>query len=217
MIHINLIPVEQGRRQKKKGLFHAGFMLPREVIIGLIGGFLVLLAVGHIVLQVVIMTNYVQLKHQEEQWRRILPEKKGVDKVVKDLQARQTRYKALKDIRDCADISWAGKLNSLSNALPRGIWLSDIVFEDSTLFVRGSSVSKHNVEKINIYNYVKKLKEDGVLMEGVSSIEVESVKSRLVQETPVADFVIRMALESDTAQDKKSTGKKTGKRSAKKS
>lgn len=194
MIDINLIPAEKGRRQKKTGLFHAGFMLPREVIIGLIGGFLVLLALGHVVLQVTIVAKYIQLKHQQDRWQKIMPAKQEVDRVMKDLQNRQVRYKTVRGITGPESISWAAKLGALSLHLSKEIWLNDLVFESGNLTIKGSSVSKHNLEKISIYNYVKRLKQDELFMEGVVSVEVESVTSRMIGATPVADFVIRVIL-----------------------
>lgn len=201
MIDINLIPVDKGRRRKKGGFLHAGFMLPREVIVGLIGGFLVLLALGHILLQVAVMIQYVELKQQKEQWKKILPAKKEVDKIMKDLQTRQLRYKAIMDIRGSSDISWAGKLNALSLELPRGVWLRGVLFEEGSLLIRGSSFSKQEMEKINIYSYVKRLKENKTLMDGVISIEVELIESRQIAGTPISDFVIRMIFERDAVDE----------------
>jgi len=200
MIDINLVPADKGRRQKKTGFFHAGFMLPREVIIGLIGGFLVLLALGHVVLQVTIVGRYIQLKHQQDQWQKVMPAKQEVDRVMKDLQIRQVRYKAVRGITGSMDMPWAAKLSALSLHLPKEIWLSDIILESGNLTITGSSVSKHNLEKISVYNYVKRLKQDGLFMEGVVSVEVESVKSRLIGGTPVADFVIRVMLSQNESE-----------------
>ena len=55
MIDINLIPQILKRRQKSGFFLPGGFVLPREVIIGLIGGFTVLLVVTHILLQLTII------------------------------------------------------------------------------------------------------------------------------------------------------------------
>ena len=55
MININLLPEKMQRRKSRKGLLPGGLVLPREIVIGLIGGFLVFLAVWHVLLQVVIM------------------------------------------------------------------------------------------------------------------------------------------------------------------
>ena len=195
MIEINLISDEKKRRKKGRGLLPAGFVLPREVVIGLIGGFLVFLALWHILLQAVIMVKYIQLKGQQVRWERFLPEKKQVDEVIKNLRDRQAKIKVIEDIRGNTDFSWAKKLNAVSNNIPRGVWLRQWAFEEGGLLIKGSCVSKNKVEMINVHGFVKKMKEDNAFMEGVSTIELESIKNRQVGETTVADFAVRAVVE----------------------
>jgi len=194
MININLIPEGPGRRRQGHRFLPAGFVLPREVIIGLIGGFLVLLALWHILLQVVIMAKYVHLKAQQGRWENVLPEKKKVDVVIGELRDRQARIKTLENMRG-GGLVWAPKLQKISEHLPRGVWLSQFSLENGIVFISGSSVSKHKVEMINVHNFIKQLKEDPAFMKGIVTVELESIKSRQIGEASVADFVIRAALE----------------------
>lgn len=178
-----------------------GFVLPREVIIGLIGGFIVILAATHILCQVVIMVKFFHLKSQQSHWARILPEKKEVDDVMKELRSRQMRLKTIDSVSDSSGISWAEKLNALSNSLLRGIWLRSIEVGETGVLIYGSSVSKHKLEMITIHNFVKKIKENDMLTKGVVLVELDSIKSRRVGELSVADFVIRIQLEQEEVKE----------------
>jgi Tfp pilus assembly protein PilN len=195
MININLLPDEKRRRRKHGGILPAGFVLPREAIIGLIGGFLVLLALCHFVLEVIILVKYVQLKGQQSRWEKVLPEKKEVDDVIKELRDRQARIKIIENVKGSMDVMWAQKLQTISEDLFRGVWLRHLSLEEGVLLLNGSSVSKHKVEMINVHNFLKKLKEDPVFMKGVATVELESIKSRQIGEASVADFIVRVVLE----------------------
>ena len=194
MITINLVPEDKRRKQKRGGFLPTGFVLPREVIIGLIGGFLVLLALWHILLQGVIMVKYVQLKSLQGQWEKVLPEKKHVDAVIKELRERQARIKTIETVKADQNLAWAKKLQAISENLPRGIWLRRVSLENKDLFIAGSSVSKHKVEMITVHAFVKQLRESPVFMEGITVVELESIKSRPVGDISVADFVIRVVI-----------------------
>ena len=53
---------------------------------------------------------------------------------------------------------------------------------------------------ITIHNFVKKLKENDMLTNGVELVELDSIKSRRVGGSSVADFAIRMQLEYEETQ-----------------
>jgi len=196
MININLLPEKMQRRKSRKGLLPGGLVLPREIVIGLIGGFLVFLAVWHVLLQVVIMGRCIQLRAMESRWKKVMPQKMEVDAVVKELRGLQSRLKAIKSLKGPNEISWSRKLKTLSDDVSYGVWLRQLALEDNTLLINGSSASKHKVEMINVHNFVKALKNDAVFMAGVASMELESIKSRQVGEASVADFVVRVVLET---------------------
>lgn len=207
MISINLIPEDKQKRRRRGGILPVGFVLPREVIIGLIGGFIVLLLATHILFQAIILVKFVDLKSKQAYWNKILPEKTKVDDVMAQLRSRNLRIKTINDIRSSSGISWARKLNAISDAMLRGIWLRSIEKEGATILIEGSSVSKHKVEMITVHNFVKNLKENEMLMRGVSLVELDSIKTRKVGDTSVADFMVRIELEKkeekSEADDKK--------------
>ncbi|MEW5895481.1 MAG: PilN domain-containing protein [Candidatus Omnitrophota bacterium] len=202
MIDVNLMPGDKRKRRNRNGLLPSGFVLPREVIIGLIGGFLVVLSLWHILLQVIVISRYVQLKGLEGRWEKLLPEKTEVDALIKELTQRQARIKTINQVRGDQGISWAQKLQAISMELPRGVWLRNLLFDEGTLLINGSSVSKHKVEMINVHTFVSKLKEDAGFMKGVQAVELESIKNREVAQVTVADFIIRVVFEEDKINEK---------------
>jgi len=194
MITINLVPDDKRRKNRRGGFLPAGFVLPREVIFGLIGGFLVLLVLWHVFLQGIIMVKYIQLKSLQGRWGKVLPEKTEVDGVIKDLREKQARVKTIESLKSDQNILWAEILQAISENLPRGVWLRRFVFEKQELLIHGSSVSKHKVEMITVHGFVKQLKESLVFIKAFSAVELESIKSRQVGDISVADFVIRMTI-----------------------
>ncbi len=192
-----------------------GFLLPREVIIGLIGGFFVLLISLNIFLQALIVVKWISLSGLKQTWERVLPEKENLNQIEQDLRKRQSRIASIQKILGQHDIRWSKKLNIMSDELPRGVWFNRILFEDNFFLIQGSAVSKQKMEKINVTKFLTKLKETEFFVSDFKDIDIESIRSREISGTPISDFVIRADMEVKketpevpTATGKKATGKK---------
>jgi len=191
MIEINLAPESLRKKKRKTGFALArGFQVPREAIIGLVGGLLVLLIITHVVLQLYITSKYFKLKQHQQQWEQISAAKSNVDRLLMEMRRLQGNLTAMDKIRGKEWFSWARKLNELSDNLPRGVWLQKLTFEGQDLLIQGSAVSKNNTEIISIHNFTENLGKDESFMEGFNDLETGLIKSRNVQTTPVADFTV---------------------------
>jgi Tfp pilus assembly protein PilN len=199
MIEINLVPEQFRKKKKSANIFGTGqaMALPKEVMIGIVSGLSLLLIMVHILLQFIIIIKFVQLKKYRNTSSRMSSEKTNVDRVVQELKNLQDKFKSVEQIAGGKDVSWSKKLNQLSDHLPRGVWLNRMTLDGSTLLIQGSAVSKDKTEMINVHNFTNNLKADGDFMASFNDLELGLIKSRMIGQTPVADFTIRADLKDD--------------------
>ena len=194
MIKINLVP--EALRRKKKSIVSVNMRsIPRELVVGFIGGFVVLLFFVHVFLQLFIFFRFAEHARHKKQWERLLPDKEKTDKVINEMRSLQSKINAVDKITAGKRILWAQKLNEISDSLPRGVWLNTISVEDNMFLLDGSAVSKSHDEMINISNFASSLKNKKPFMTGLQNLEVGSIQRRLVKVTEVIDFVITIKLQ----------------------
>lgn len=195
MIEINLVPQQSGKRWKPRSPEGQGVFLPKETLIGLGGGFLVLLLLGHGFLQWGVADRIAKYKEYERQWEEISSAKANVDQIIGEAKYLRGKVKSLEDVLGGETISWPRKLNEISDHLPRGVWLSRITLSaDNALLIKGSAVSKDRTEMINVHNFTSNLKNFKSFADRFSNIELELIKSRKIAATQIADFTIRADL-----------------------
>ena len=194
MIEINLVPEHLRKKRKSQGLTGGDVKLPKETLIGLGGGVVALLLVLHILFQVFITTRFVQHRNYKSELDKIMPEKIKVDKILQELKALQAKAKNMDKITEGSNIVWSEKMQGISDNLTRGAWLNRITLENNALFIHGSSVSKDKAEMINVHKFTSSLKESEDFMKDFSNIELELIKSRKINVTQTADFIIKADL-----------------------
>ena len=190
MIDINLIPPHLRKKEKSRLLGKVN--IPLEVIIGCGGGLLVLLGIVHVLLLFVNIGKLAQHKTLQKQWETMRPGKENVDSVVNEMRVFQGKYKAIEDITGKSGLSWAQKLNILSDNLPRGVWLKKIALNEEILFIEGSAISKEITEIISIHHLTSNLKADDHFLEYFTDFELGSIQRRKIKNVEIADFVITM-------------------------
>lgn len=195
MININLVP-ENLRKRRKTPLFSVNALnLPKEAIVGMLGGLLVLLFAIHFLLQMVIFTRFIQHARAKKQWERILPEKQKVDVVINELRSLQNKLSSIDKITNEKKILWAQKLNALSDVVPRGIWFNKLTLDDRLLIIDGSAVSKTRDEMVSVGNFTSSLKADTNFMAGLNNLELGSIQRRQLKALDLVDFVITAKLQ----------------------
>jgi len=193
-VHINLVP-ESSRKKRTIGVLPIkSLQLPREVVIGLVGGLVAMLVAVHLVLQFFIVLRFVQLHQSTGTLKRISGQKTEVDSVLQHLRKLQNNLKTIDGISKNRKIYWAPKLNALSDVLARGIWLEQISLDKKKLIMKGSAVSKSGAEMIEVNNFVSKLKNDKIFSGDFSRLEQGSIKARKISNTTIADFTITAQL-----------------------
>jgi len=191
MIDINLVP-EQLRKRRKNELLSGGLLnIPKEVMVGIGGGIIVLLLAVDVLFFMAKIVKFAQYRHAKSKWEAILPDKTNTDAIKKELQDVQKEVKSMKDLMEGHNAVWSQKLNVISNSLPKGIWLRKVTLNDKQFFIEGTTVSKEQNEMSNVGTFVSSLKRDEEFMKNFDSVEVDYIQRRKNSETlEVADFTI---------------------------
>jgi Tfp pilus assembly protein PilN len=193
MIEINLVP-EHLRKKRKPRLRGPSQGLPRETVIAIIVGVVILVVCAHIFLQVLIAVRFMEYKKYAQEKESIVEQKTNVDRIVHELRRAQGNLKAIEKVIGDRWILWSQKLNSVSDNIPRGVWLTKITLEKDILRLEGSAVSKDKTEMINVHSLTSNLKNHNDFAGHFRSIELGLIKTRKIIGTVVADFTITATL-----------------------
>ena len=192
MIDINLVPPHL-RKHRKSRVFGT-INIPLEIIIGCGGGLLFLLGMIHVMLLLVNVGKLAHHKSLERQWESMRSDRENVDSVVSKMRTFQGKYTALEDISKKAELSWAHKLNLLSDYLPRGMWFKKISLNNEMLFIEGSAISQNANEIASVSRLISELKGSDDFMADFTELELGSIQRRRIKNVEIADFVITMKL-----------------------
>ncbi len=194
MIVINLVP-EHLRKKSAGGLLSSiGLDIPREVVLGIGGAFIVLLVAAHVSLLAVQSAQGMRLGLVKVRWERLLPDRNRIDVLGTELMGLRKKVTTIIDITSHGTGPWSRKMNVLSDALPKGVWLRKIGLDSGILTLEGSAFSKTQSEIVTLGNFVANLKKEGAFADDFSSIEVQSIQRGKRGPTEVADFVITAKL-----------------------
>ena len=200
MININLVPDELKKKKKDQFLLLAFKDIPLEVSVGIAGGFLALLLAVNILLQVITFLGAANYKRLELSWQGMGSEKVQVEKIMKDLDVLRKKIAVIENIKNGMRISWAQKLNSISDTILPGVWLNHLALDKDKLLIEGNSVSKKgdHLSGINRFNNV--LKNDQNFMKGIGNIEVSSIERKKMNDAGLASFSITATLDKNYEQ-----------------
>jgi Tfp pilus assembly protein PilN len=189
MIQINLVPV--ALRKKKGTQFLAGNLkIPMEVLVGTALGLVMLLVCAHVLLIFLNVGKVMQHKSLQAHWEKMQPEKKKADEVVQRLRELQARNTDVVNMKTGHGLLWSQKLNIISDALPKGVWIKKISLKEKMLFIEGSSISRQKREMSNVHAFTSALKNEKKFLESFSDLELGSIQRRNIQNLEVVDFLI---------------------------
>lgn len=194
MIEINLAPRLAKKKKRQLPISFDIPNFPREAVIGLIGGLVFLLFLVHIVLTVFMALKFTQRTNLTQQLEKVDNDWKKAKVVAQELRVLQNKINAIEKITTEKRISWAHKLNDISDSLPRGVWLNKISLNRNILLLDGSAVSKEKNEMISVGSFLTNLKSRKSFTEGLENIDVSSIQRRQIRTIAVADFLITIKL-----------------------
>ncbi len=194
MIEINLVP--EILRKKKRAASSAVVAgpssgLPKEAIFGIIGGFVAILVVLSLAIQVFITTRIAARNSLKKQLEEVAAPKKNIDRIMNEMKVLKTRSKTLEDVVGKKQVTIAAKLNEISDHLPRGVWLTKVAMEGKYFIIEGSAVSKTGSEIADIHALAGSLKESKLFMSGLKNLELDMIKARTGETLPIADFTMK--------------------------
>jgi len=193
MIEINLVPTHL-RKTKKTSSSLTVTNVPKEAIIGLVGGLFTLLFLTHLVLFVVMVIKFTQYSHLEKEIEKIDSVWQEAKTVLLEMRSLQNKIEAVRKVTTAEQVSWSGKLNDVSDSIPKGVWLNKLSLDENVLLIDGSSVSKEHNEMISVGTFTANLKDLKSFMSGLNDIEVGSIQRRQIRSVEVADFLITVRL-----------------------
>ena len=190
MIKLNFIP-EQQRRQSA-GIVGEDFGgVPGEVIVGVLAALAAFFILLHMALAGVAVYKLASHKLLESRWNSMAADKKICDQVADELKVIQARMNSLRPITTVPQVHWAMLLNELSDSVPKGVWLREVLFEGGAMTIYGSSVSKMKTEMVETGNFVAALKEKASIKNNFTGVDVDSIQRRENTAVSIADFTLK--------------------------
>lgn len=193
MIDINLIPPVL-RKNSGNGLSALSINIPQEILWGVLGGVVCLALMVHLVLGALWLTAEGHLSLDKLQWQKVVSDKSKLDGIYNQSRELKNKIRALSDITVNKIVAWSPKLNAISDAVPRGLWLRKMLLDKTSMTIEGSAVSKNHDEISNVGNFVSALKKNEVFMKDFASLEVNSIQRSKRNSIEVADFTIMAKL-----------------------
>ncbi len=185
MIEINLLPPELRKKDPRFKL-----PIPREILVLFGGATIALLVLIHLLLMGALATKKVKYLGLNMEWQKILPEKNKIDSLKSEQKEIAEKIKSIDKLTKKGRISWAKKLNIISDVLPQGVWIRLINFTGKELTIEGSSVSLKGEDVVLVNKFAFALKNNVDFSSDLRDLEVSSIKRRQIKNMEVADFIL---------------------------
>ena len=114
--------------------------------------------------------------------------------MVNHLRALQGTNKAMENIIPDRKVSWAEKLNILSDNIPRGVWVRKVKLEVDVFTIEGSAISADNEAIINVHKFTSSIKGQKEFLKDFADVELGSIQRRKIKQADIADFLITVRL-----------------------
>jgi Tfp pilus assembly protein PilN len=194
MISINLVPEELIKKKKYQFVRKIVKSMPPEILIGAIGGSLALLLAVNVLLQLVIFVQFANVQRLQISLDLMVPEKRQVDQVLSNLKVLRQKINVIENVTTGKRISWAQKLNIVSDLILPGLWLDRIALDKDFFFVGGKAVSAKGDQFMAVSNFNTALRNNPIFMKGLKSAELVLGERRREKTLEVGDFVIKATL-----------------------
>ena len=182
MILVNLLP--EAYRKPKVAPIQQFHRSPLALLFG------AALLSSLILLGLLFQMHQAHLAGLTSRLRQLEPRKAAVDQLqtsIRALQNQQDVFARLMRERS----RWARYLNTLSDAVPNGVWFTDLSFDPlKGLVIQGSAINQGGEEMVRIGRFVQDLKSDTAFAVTFQDIQIESIKSVQDQEMELVEFTL---------------------------
>ena len=172
MIDINLLPQSM---RKQVGLSSVSVDMPPEISLGIGGTFIILLIASNLILGGFCAYKGCVLATKKMAWDKMQPARKSIDDINKESTDIRNKVSGMSKATNAKAIGWSRRLNQISDAVVKGMWLKKITVDDKNLIMEGYAVSKVQSDLTTVNNFVANLRKDTNFMTAFSSIEVNNV------------------------------------------
>ncbi|MCM8781354.1 MAG: PilN domain-containing protein [Candidatus Omnitrophica bacterium] len=187
MIEINLLP-EELRKKKTKGwgIDFAYFihLLPILVIL--------LISINIILLVFSVIISY-QLRSLNNKWKNLEPQRIALLEFNKEYPIMSADARLIQQLVQ-QRISWAQKLNKLSQHLPGGIWFNELSVSKKVFNLKCSVVSLEKEEISLINKFMQSLKNDSTFFKDFSNLDLVSTQRKEIGGYDIVDFTLTATL-----------------------
>jgi hypothetical protein len=191
MIKLNFIPEAQ-RKQSMKIAGEDFGGVPGEIVVGGLAAIAAALLLIHGILGGVALYKLASYKVFEVRWNAMAGDKKVFDDLSNELKGLQTKMNALRPITSAQELLWSELLNDISDSVPKGVWLREVLLDNGMLTIYGSVVSKMKNEMVEAGNFVAALKERPTISKYFTGVDVDSIQRRENSAVSVADFSLKI-------------------------
>lgn len=189
MINLNLIP--EYERKSKSGILSEGIGIPMENLVGILIAAAAVLVMIHVSLGGYALVRVAQHELLLRKWNSMGADKKVFDEISQESRKIQTRFGSLQPITSKPTIIWSRLLNDISDSVPKGVWLREVIFEKSQLTISGTAVSKMKNEMISAGTFVSALKERPSIKKNFGGVDIDSIQRRENTALSMADFTLK--------------------------
>jgi len=193
MVDINLIP--DALRKNGKGNANAlTINIPKEILLGVAVGVILLMGTLHLLLGVVWLSGMGHLSSYKANWQKVLPDQILLGSLNEESGDLKKKINVIADMTTRKFVRWSSKFNAISDALPRGLWIRKMTLDKIGLVMEGSGVSKTQSEINNVGMFLSALKKNDDFMKDFSSLEVNSIQRSKINTIEVTDFTVMAKL-----------------------
>lgn len=181
MLEINLLPEELQKKNKSTGIETEYFLYIGQWLLS------IFLAV-HIILGGLWIFKTLQLKILNYQWVKLTPQRKILASLKGSASASAEAHMTGQRI------SWAEKLDKLSEYLPSGIWFNNLSLTTQELSLKCSVISLSKEEMLLINQFISDLKKDNSFYKDFAKIELGAMAKKMYGSYEVLDFLLTFPL-----------------------
>ena len=215
MIELNLLPLEL---RKKKSAFSFEKLpdaarvpmqflsrLPLRLVGFYAGGALLVL---YTLAVLGVFVNQHALNRLKKEWEQVAPQREKINLLSSEYAELDAVEKAVQKLNH--HFSWSKKLQDLSGAMVRGVWLRELSIgerhrdtasqqgatggvgklPEKLLILTGSAASSKGDQTAVVGRFIRSLKENQDFFSDFTNVELESIKRRSIQSQDVMDFKI---------------------------
>lgn len=183
MIEINLLPQEE-RSGLKEGIRIDMDMLNKAAKRIILASFFL-----PVLFQCLIFVNQARLSALKKSLLQISLQSSRVD-LFREKIGEYTKLSGIREELTRGRFNVSLKMNIISNAITRGVWLKELTMSKDRLMIKGSCVYSSSGEFPQINQFFNSLKDDKRITDSFKQLQLASVQRSMFQGVEVVDFTV---------------------------